>query len=377
MHESVDEQFFAQCAHEYSLSLISALVDHYGSDCAPDAALLSSILEHPIAAEYSPFWGPELGQCLNALKTNKLRGAQRGLTQIVLNLLAAGIPGKWEIDLVEPIHFRWDSFFLPQAQRLEIDSDGLQARINVSGLDSNHTLYFNAVRNSRLDWHSDNAEKIAYLEMGENRALLLSGRHCAGLGLPDPVLPGVETVTERHKQHMKDAFIFIDNYFPTWKSWHDRVVRAISIGQKAPEGIHSGTVEGYFGLLSISDSEDVLKVTESIIHEASHQYFFLLSRLVALTNDDEKLFYSPFTNSHRPSDRILLAYHAFTNVEMFYKECVKLGIDGNRCGPVLAQLRRELGEVQRTLSTEVELTQVGQCMFDSLLAYRHSYGIYD
>ena len=381
MNEVVDEQFFSQCAHEYSLSLISMLVDRFGSACAPDIGYLSAILEHPIASEFDPYWCPQLGLCLVALKSNKLPAAQRGLSQIAINLLSSGIPGKWGSYFVEPSRFHFDNYMLPTALYLEIDSDGTRVRINVQGPDSRQDLCFNAIRNGHIQWQpteeKPGVEAIPYMKIGHNRALLLSGPHCKDLGLPDPVLTGVPEVNESQKRHFSDSLALMYKHFPSWNSWFDRVVRVLSVGQKAPEGIHSGTTEGYFGLISISDSEDMLKIAESFIHEASHQYFFLLSRLVALTGDDGKLFYSPFTKSNRPADRLLLAYHAFTNVEIFYLECVKAGIDGGRCGPVLAQLKKELGYVQRVLSSEIDMTPVGQCIYDSLLAYRHSYGTTD
>ncbi|MET0646162.1 MAG: HEXXH motif-containing putative peptide modification protein [Pyrinomonadaceae bacterium] len=371
---SVDEQFFSQCAREYALSLASMVMENYGPACAPEPALLSTMLEHPLASGHVPLWCPELGHCLLALRSHKLPAAQRGLTQLVVNLLCAGVPGTWEVESAEPLRFRWDRFLLPKALHLRIDSDGKEARVDIRGPESRQAVRFYAAGNGRRGWEGADAEALPYLELGHNRALLLSAVHHKGLDLPDPVFPGVDAVTEAHKRLLSDPLDLVREHFPSWSSWFDRVIRTITITQSPPEGTHSGTVDGYYGYIWIGDSGDALKVAESLIHEASHQYYFLLSRLVPLTNDDGRRFYSPFVKRERPPDKLLLAYHAFANVEIFYAECLRLGIEPAQCERALAQLGGELGHVQRVLSDEIDMTPAGRSLFDALHACRSSHG---
>jgi HEXXH motif-containing protein len=375
MRENFDEQFFSQCAREYALSLVSMLIEKYGSACASDTALFSSMFESPTDADQMPFWCPELGHCLAALTGDKLPIAQRGLAQIALNLLSSGTPGTWVSDFAEPIHLRWGHVILPEALRLEVESDGAEARVKITGLDAAHNLRFSALKNGELEWQGSGAEATQYLKFGRNRVLLLSGQQCKDLALPDPVLPGVTAVTEAQIKTFTAAVALFHEHFPSWVSWLDRVLRVITLAQRPPEGIHSGTVEGYYGSIWISDSDDLLKIAESFLHEGSHQYFFLLNRLDALTNDDGRRFYSPFVQRERPPDKLLLAYHAFTNVEMFYQGCLRLGIKPSQCELVLAQVKKELGCVEEALSKEIDLTPVGRSFFDSLLTHRSSHGI--
>ena len=372
--ENVDEQFFAKCASEYALSLVSLVVEQYGTEAATDPDQLSSMLNHPLGSSHLPLWCPELGHCLAALKKTKLSNAQRGLTQIVLNLLSAGIPGTWTIDLAEPMSLRWDRFLLPKALRLEVHNDGKEAHIRTHNADSGQLLEFHAISNGKVEWHSPDAEAIPYLELVDNRALLLSGLQSEEMEFPETVLPGVPAITDTHKRHLSAAIDLFREQFPTWTPWFDRVLRTITVSESSPEGIHSGTREGFYGSIWISDCDDLLKVAESLIHEASHQYYFLLSRLVDLTNDDGRRFYSPFVDTQRPPDKLLLAYHAFTNVEMFYRECLRIDLKAAQCERVLEQLKRELGHTQQVLSKEIDLTPVGRCIFDTLHAYRSSYG---
>lgn len=258
---------------------------------------------------------------------------------------------------------------------MEINSDGKKATVNTRDAESAQQLEFYATINGRVEWHSVDAESIPYVELGNNRALLLSGVQTEEMDLPESVLQGVAAITEEHKQHLANPIDLFREQFPVWRSWFDRVLRTITISESAPEGIHSGTREGYYGSIWISDCDDTLKVAESLIHEGSHQYYFLLSRLVDLTKDDGRLFYSPFVGIDRPPDKLLLAYHAFTNVEIFYRQCLQNELKAEQCERVLAQLERELGHVQQVLANEIELTPVGKCLFETLYAYRASYAV--
>jgi len=375
MEGNVDEGFFFQCAREYALTLVSMVVEKYGTGCADDVSLFSSVMELPPSTAHMPFWCPELGQCLATLTSGKVAVARRALTQLAVNALEAGVPGRWESDFAEPVRLRWGHLLLPEALRLEAESDGAEGRVRIRGLGGEaRDLRFLVRGGGESEAREAGAEPLPYLELGRRKVLLLSGPHCEQFGLPGPVLPGVEAVTEEHLRTFSAPLALFEEHFPGWVPWIERVLRAITLSEPAPAGIHSGTVEGYYGSIWISASDDSLKIAESLLHEASHQYFFLLNRLGALTNDDGRRFYSPFVQRERPPDKLLLAYHAFTNVEMFYTECLRRGIKAAQCRLVLAQLKQELGCVQRSLSTEIDLTPVGRCIFDSLLTYRSAYG---
>lgn len=375
MQEEFDEQFFSRCAREYALSLVPMLLDKYGPACASNAAFFSSIMTVPDDADRMPFWCPELGHCWDALAYDRLPAAQRGLAQVALNLLAAGVPGRWAGDFARPSRLRWGRVLLPEALRLEVDSDGGEARVKIAGPDSTRNLRFCGLGGGEPEREWPGAEAMPYLEFGRNRALLLSGLHRKELDLPEPKVPAVPMVTEGHRRNFAEALALFRKHFPSWVPWLDRVVRVITIVERPAEGIASGAVEGYYGSIWISDSDNLLHIIESLLHECSHQYFFLLSRLDALANDDGRLFYSPFVKRGRPAYRILLGYHAFTNVEMFYRECLRLGIQPAQSELALAYVRRDLSFAEQTLSDEVDLTPTGRALFDSLLLHRSRHGI--
>lgn len=285
MHESVDEQFFFQCAREYALSLVSMLIEKYGSDRVGEATLFSAIAESPRVADQMPFWRPELGHCFDALISDKLPVARRGLAQIALNHLSVELPGQWFSDFAEPVHLRWGHVLLPEAVRLEVDCDGTEARVKIRGLDSSHTLHFYGLGNDEFEWRGTGAEVMPSVKFGRRRVLLLSAQHCKDLALPPPpVLPGVPTVTDTHRRNYETLLALFDEHFPSCVSWLERVIRVVTISQKAPIGMHSGTVEDYYGSIWISDTDNLLKIAESLLHEASHNYYYLLTDSVGFAS---------------------------------------------------------------------------------------------
>jgi HEXXH motif-containing protein len=66
----------------------------------------------------------------------------------------------------------------------------------------------------------------------------------------------------------------------------------------------------------MSHTEDLITFLEGVVHECSHQYFYMARMLTALRRDpdDNALYYSSIVSRHRTIDRILLAYHATANI---------------------------------------------------------------
>jgi hypothetical protein len=63
---------------------------------------------------------------------------------------------------------------------------------------------------------------------------------------------------------------------------------------------------------------------ELLVHEASHQFFNILSWTSRIeTVDDREVVYSALAGRMRPASRALLAYHALVNIVLYYEGCLK------------------------------------------------------
>ena len=65
------------------------------------------------------------------------------------------------------------------------------------------------------------------------------------------------------------------------------------------------------------DPTDVLRVAESLTHEAMHLQLTLIERLLPLVEESEQMFYSPWKATERPLSGILHALYVFRAIDSF------------------------------------------------------------
>jgi HEXXH motif-containing protein len=151
------------------------------------------------------------------------------------------------------------------------------------------------------------------------------------------------------------------------------ITRRLVLVQAPPNQVASGTIEGHCGMYFVSDTDDLLLMSEMLVHESSHQYFNLLALLDnSVQANHVTEYYSPFPRRMRNLDRILIAYHAFANVAVLYEE---LKAQGHYERHLLANrnLLRDVKQIEDILKKDREyLTEVGKGMFDPLLARREA-----
>ena len=376
LYEDFDEEFFSHIVREYAVSLLSMIIERHHRRLMNEGDSILAMLEYPLTSDHSPFLSPHLAHCLNALKSGNTAEAAGGLIQILLNLSCSGVPGNWKIELDEPRRFHWDYYLLPKARSIAVRSDGREALVTLSHPDGEKTFTFTASDEIR-GWRNSESETIPYIVTRRASVLLLTGAHLEQFDLLRPKFPALDEITPSHKENVVSCLTFLWERLPACSSWIERVLRYLCLVQESPGTMHSGSFEGYFGFLFMSDLPDPIKMAEMLIHECSHQYFAILLRFTELTDEDGRLYYSPFVKKDRPADRILLAYHAFTNVELFYKECIRLGISVPHCEKAIAQLRPDLDYVERALVSDIRFTPAGRCVIDSLLSRRTQYEFAD
>jgi len=112
----------------------------------------------------------------------------------------------------------------------------------------------------------------------------------------------------------------------------------------------------------------VLSVAEMLIHEASHQYFELLNKLGPTVDPNHtKLYYSPVKQCERPLNKILLAYHAFANVMLFYRGVAECGLADSRLAKFQNALNDELRQLEQPLLKSDAILPIGGALVDPLI----------
>jgi HEXXH motif-containing protein len=122
------------------------------------------------------------------------------------------------------------------------------------------------------------------------------------------------------------------------------------------------------GTVEISFPSKLISIAEMFVHEASHQYFHIIRRLESVHDgSDSRLFHSPVKGRERPIDAILLAFHAFGNVVLFYRLCSEAGLDdGGYCAANTVRHLAELEIMHSHLESSRALTEVGTLLWKPL-----------
>ena len=132
----------------------------------------------------------------------------------------------------------------------------------------------------------------------------------------------------------------------------------------------SSSFELHPGVVALSHASPAIALADALVHEASHQHFYILGQLGPVHDgSDIQLYYSPARGADRPIDKILLAYHAFGNVLLFSRHCRSRGVgDLEMCESQERSYEACLTTLQRPLETTRALTPLGRALFEPLAA---------
>ena len=131
--------------------------------------------------------------------------------------------------------------------------------------------------------------------------------------------------------------------------------------------IKSGSWEEAMGLYNLSINHDIYIIAELLVHESSHQYFNLLKKIDDFTEENDCLYYSAAVDKDRPLWAILIAYHAFANIVLFYRMLIDNQAEGKA---IVIEREKENLQLVNSLSIHLVdnpyLTHTGKTLFLSL-----------
>jgi HEXXH motif-containing protein len=202
---------------------------------------------------------------------------------------------------------------------------------------------------------------------GEQRLWLADGEDRDAMQL-DGDWPFTTMSLDHRVQELSSAVEFVRQHAPEYLSWFGDAVRVIASWIGADQVLKSGSLPGNQGLIYISSPLPVVRLAESLVHEASHQYFQsaeTVDRFTGMTAE-ERMYWSPYANTHRHLDRILFAFHAFANVTAFYQQVLRGQIDDGlraHSEKTLEFHRPHLDAFRGYLRSSEELTPAGRALF--------------
>ncbi|MFQ3244234.1 MAG: hypothetical protein ACI9SP_000861 [Arenicella sp.] len=169
---------------------------------------------------------------------------------------------------------------------------------------------------------------------------------------------------------LDDAFELIRSYAPEYYQWVKRATKGLCIFRKDDgTGIfNSASSSVNPGIITVSMPISVLSLAETLVHEATHQYFLLLDYCFPFHDgSDDKLYYSPVRHQDRPLGLILLAFHAVANMALFYKKMMKCDEHESLSTIYYNEKREAALGLSQGLNATPALTQSGIVLRDSLV----------
>ncbi len=365
-YEPFDESFFALLSVQYATSLLELFGERFGEAAGDSAAEgLFDFIERPGQLTTEIAWTPALAAMTTALRGNQDADALPALAQFLLDAAASGAEGVWSLDLPRSTVLLFDRFVLPSADSVQVEArDGLLS-FNLKNGRGERSLAFRHSPHNRWESGDDGLVTLPSVEIRGKRITLLSRQALPELECGSPLVP---VVNQSHAVPVERAVALFDERVPECADWVARVLRRLILVEAPPDTIQSGNFGGCLGMFYVSSSTDPLLVAEMLVHECCHQYYHALCQLEEMVDPaDTGTYFSPFVNKQRPLDRILLAYHAFANVYLYYWNYFGKGDfePGRRVG--IADLVRDTDSVQRILEQQrAKLTPVGDCLFQPL-----------
>jgi HEXXH motif-containing protein len=285
-----------------------------------------------------------------------------------LHLNAAGRYGTWEASFIRPISLRWGTLCTPPLRRVTVSKQGNLSKLTLfgdDGVESSVDLGTHVPVELPRNWRM-----LEGIDIFDQRILILDSESTAYLPLPNLSVTRSQEPTARIVATLHGAVELIREVSAEYASWVENAVWAVVPALRPGEsGYSSGSMTGIHGIIYESFPVSPIVAAEGLIHEASHQYYHLGQLETLFSNgEDARLYWSPYARRDRPVDRILLAFHAFANVTLFYQGCLRADAASvtERANHEIATHTRNLRSMGAVLERSPGLTSDGRALFKVL-----------
>ena len=318
--------------------------------------------------EVESAWDPLFGEAFRLARGGEGAEVATVAARLALHLAAEeGRPCSWraEVDPGQGV-FRWGDHLLPATHIIEVEASSTTATLTFPGAEASSSQ-LHLVRDGHR-WRQDHSSSsVSLARIGPFRVLTREWVPEDFLA-PDVMASQCENLTPEMVSSLEGALSLLAEHAAPYLGWVERFVRDLLVLQGEPGKLRSGSSSDLSGLVYLALPQEPAAVAEMLVHEGSHQYFHLISRIEPVVDgSDSSLYFSPAVGRPRPLDRILVAYHAFANVSLLYSMCLASGLsDKAYCRQKQAELIPQLEQLERPLISNPSLTAAGRGLFEPL-----------
>jgi HEXXH motif-containing protein len=302
---------------------LSAVVHEVSTRPNVSPALIGALVDW-VSTAADP-WTREVGHLWRAACIGDTALAESALVSLGIHAASQSGMGRWDFSISTPAYVRVDQWVMRGVGSGSVFSDGrhLSATFGFSG---GRLSVSREPERSRPWSASGDLSNIA-------SAPEVPGTAGSMTVVPDVVLSSTflpdharsrfahELVCAKTARSVARALALIERADPGVSDWVQSVVREVSPLMSIPGSVGSTSSIWDFGSVGVTFGDGIrdFLVAEMLVHEASHQQFFLAKTWGPLVNEQDKGgYYSPMVDSDRPIEKILLAYHVLVNLLAFY-----------------------------------------------------------
>jgi HEXXH motif-containing protein len=267
--------------------------------------------------------------------------------------------GAWSAEVLEPRSLRFGRLVTPKVLAVSVEGDAVDYR---TAAGTTRTTFSRA----------EGLRPLGAVPIDARRAFWVAGADDREALSLDDAKELASAPVMRRVQSLEAAVEILRAHAPEYLEWCGDAVRVVASWAGHPEAMMSGSMPGHQGVIYCSSPLHPIRIAEALVHEASHQYFQIGEMRTRFhIAEDDSLYWSPYVKKERPIERILLAYHAFANVTLFYERVLA----ATRCEEEksmamrsLAQHRPNLVAFAAYLDHSAGLTPAGRALYRTVCA---------
>ncbi len=368
-YEPFSEAFLEAVVVMHARELVRRFLELFGERIGVRTDGLVPALESWLSedATFDDVWDASFGRLRLCLENPEKADAVRAGVAAALRIAERGGTAEWEARLERPTRLLLERTVLPAADRIGLAAGGGRIEIRISrGAEARTVTLPSPTKGS-----AGGCESLPSTDVEGVRIHILTKEAW------DVTEGGENAVVDRHPKSivwpLEKTLRLVARHSPPYFDWVRRVVRRILPLEDDPNMMTSSTAAWRPGVLYSANRPDPAALAEMLIHEGSHQYMYVLTRLGPLDDgSDRNLYYSPVSRKMRPLGVIVLAYHAVANITLFCGSCPS----GSQLRPRQTEktLVEALAVYEEILLRSRALTAVGEALWQPLYERLHAVG---
>lgn len=256
-------------------------------------------------------WSPDVGHVLRGLSERTGAHWPWVSAQLALAAFASGLVDDLDIELAGAPD-RWLTVGGRSLRGERLRFAGRAGNLAVTGAAGETVLRLDRIDREALDpvWTRSDADDLVRIGSA-GMAVVGGGEYIDQWDAPDFELA---PATPAFRAQIEEAAALLEECLPVTYVWIAAVLREIGVFANPGGGTRSSSSVKNPGHVRMSAGASLLQTVNMLVHECSHQYFYLTQLAARITRPGAPEVYSVLKRTARPFDRVLLGFHAFGNV---------------------------------------------------------------